>query len=216
MRRSIPHPRLAANVIALRDHRGLTSSKLAARCRVPLSTLSRLLNGDGDCNLQTAAALAKGLGYPLDALVCSERELQTYLAAPQVEASGAVAMPPVAGPVTELRLLSADGRCEELGEAPTDAGRAQMRVYRLRGDCLSPVLRDGWLLLSPSDRQPSPGQPVLAVLQSGECCLRELTFERPHSVVLTALCDHGDRLTLERADLRALHGIACTLYGGAP
>lgn len=239
-RRSAAHPTLGRNIEALIRHRGLKAKQLSQRSRVAQSTLSRVLAGDGDTNMTTVAAIADSLDCDIDPLLWPAEQFdgalslitpQEPLRAENVRLSTALREPRVqdwtysARPIQaervkvvgEFRVLGRDGGFDEIalldaGGTVPGIGHSGLQAVRVRGDALSPVYKDGMYLYLRVTGKPVPERPVVLVLRDGRRLIRELTFEREASVVVSSVVDPSDRMTLNHNEIEAMYPIVGTVF----
>jgi phage repressor protein C with HTH and peptisase S24 domain len=119
-------------------------------------------------------------------------------------------------PVVGTAQLGPDGFWEELsypvgfGDGYLDVPTSDPSAYALRvkGDSMTPAIRDGWFVVVEPNEPYSPGEYVVVVTTDGRSMVKELLWERDDQVVLMSVADGYGRLTLDRSNIKHIHHVA--------
>lgn len=110
------------------------------------------------------------------------------------------------------------GYYEELSAIP-GAGDGHVQIHtrdpnayalRLRGDSMTPAIRDGWYVVIEPNSPPALGEYVLVKLRNGRKMVKELLYQRPDSIAVISV-NGGERLTIMLEDLEDLHAVAAVV-----
>lgn len=114
-------------------------------------------------------------------------------------------------PIVGTAQLGPDGYWTELGYPPgagdeglqalTDDPNAY--ALKMRGDSMEPAIREGWFVVVEPNREPVPGEYVLAQTHDGQCMVKELLWVRGDTVALMSV-NGNERLTFTREELDEL------------
>ena len=213
---------LGARVRHLRQAQGLTLEQLSARSDVDVGTISALELRDSQRS-KYAAALARGLGVPLDALLDSPSTLSTPVAHFGGPADAAPAqLLPYPGLNNKSGSVQVTGvmRTGEGGEfhiTDLPAREQGLRVYttqphpgayalKVRGDGLAPTVEDGEFVLVDPSAPRDPGARVIIELTDGRRLMRKLLFERADTIAVRTI-NGPETNTLEKADVKSVHTV---------
>jgi phage repressor protein C with HTH and peptisase S24 domain len=208
---------LGGRIRAAREHVGWDQSTLAKKSGVPQPTLSALETRDSD-----RSSYAEQLIRALPAEKVSHDWIRTgrgSVAArdPQVEYAGrpsAVRAVPVVGTAK----MGDQGYYDELSPVP-GAGDGYIDIHtrdqnayalRLRGDSMSPAIRDGWYVVIEPNAAPAVGEYVLLKMRDGRKMIKELLYQRVDSVAVISV-NGGERLTIMLDELEGLQAVGAVV-----
>jgi hypothetical protein len=154
--------------------------------------------------------LARGEGQPADlassALGTAEASMATYIVAPvtraQVMGSFKVSG---AGDIEAVSATRAEGQVQ----APALSQLA--RAVRIKGNALSPYVKDGqYLLLQPAGDDLMPEDNIVITLADGRMLIRELMYKRADSLVVLPV--HGGQPeAIEAGDIQRIDAVLCVV-----
>lgn len=107
-----------------------------------------------------------------------------------------------------------DGHYEEIstmqgaGDGFIESYSKDKNAYalRVRGDSMSPAIRDGWFVVVEPNSSPSVGEYVLVKLKDGQRMVKELLYQRTDSVAVMSI--NGEkRRTISMEDIDENHGL---------
>ncbi len=78
-------------------------------------------------------------------------------------------------------------------------------ALRIRGDAMSPTIRDGWFIVLEPGHSAMPGEFVLVTTQDGHSMVRELLFERANTIALASINETQPRITLPQQEIHTMH-----------
>jgi len=81
-------------------------------------------------------------------------------------------------------------------------------ALRVRGDSMTPAIRDGWFVVVEPNSPVCPGEYVLIVTTDGQSMIKELLWERGDRVSLMSVNEEFGRLTLSREEIETIHHVA--------
>ncbi len=211
-----PRTRIAAVLAELMRARGIKSatalSKLTA---IPQPTISRILNGTtSDPEDSTVSALATHFGVSKAQLRGEEAgTLFQGTEGAVLEPGPDITAPPKQAPVVGTAQAGDDGYWVELehpvghGDGWIDVPSRDPNAYsiRVRGDSMTPTIRDGWFIVVEPGHAVVPGEFVLVITKDGRSMVKELLFERADAVSLASINEAHPRLTLQRDEIRIMH-----------
>lgn len=121
-------------------------------------------------------------------------------------------------PVVGTARLGDNGYYEEISSLP-GAGDGLLEVpsndpnaygLRVKGQSMFPAIRDGWYVAIEPNGTPQEGEYVLAIAKDGRKMVKEFLFRRSGSIELLSV-NSAERITLDLADLQALHPVAAVV-----
>lgn len=81
---------------------------------------------------------------------------------------------------------------------------------KVRGDSMSPAIRDGWYVVVEPNGQPHSGEPALIQLKDGRKMVKEYLFQRQSTIEVMSV--NGEtRLSLDVEDIESIFPIAAIL-----
>lgn len=111
-------------------------------------------------------------------------------------------------PVVGMAKMGSEGFYEEISSI-AGAGDGAVETYskdtgayalRVRGESMSPAIRDGWFVIVEPNSEPTVGEYVLVKLRDGQRMVKELLYRRHDSVSLMSI--NGElRQTINAEDL---------------
>ena len=78
---------------------------------------------------------------------------------------------------------------------------------RVRGDSMSPAIRDGWAVWCEPNREPVPGEYVMVRGTHGQQRVKELLFANTECVSLMSVNTSYGRLTIPRSEIEHMHAV---------
>lgn len=225
----------ATNLTTLMSHRGMTQPGLEAASGVPQTTISRMQR-NGSPTSQNHYRIAQALRCEMEALYLSPYEFNRL-----VEKAGKGPITISEKPVQyasekngsddypesfllfrsrihgTIQVLS-NGEAVEIDvENPSSgvvpAGKFPgVTAYLIKGDGLTPAVKDGHYVLTRTSGQCAPEQLCLVTLLNGSQLIRELTFEREDSIVFSHPVDSKLRETIPRTTISRLIPIIGTIH----
>lgn len=112
----------------------------------------------------------------------------------------------------------ADGFYDEVstmpgaGDGHIDIAAADPNAYglRVRGNSMTPAIRDGWYVLVEPNARPAVGEYVLVKLRNGQRMVKELLYQRAESIEVLSV-NGGKRDTIYREELESLQAVAAVV-----
>ncbi|RZL09853.1 MAG: XRE family transcriptional regulator [Rubrivivax sp.] len=226
----------AGRLIWAMEHAGQTNqSELARAIGIKPQSIQYLCRRDaGAQGSKHTAALAKALGVSPQWLARNEglpdAPPATVLMA--AESASVYALEPADdqpdGPMAErgsgrvavsgTYRVSGTGDIEEIeppphtaiGDLPRPSQLGRLRAVRIKGNALSPFVKDGQYLLLQDAGAIHPEENVVVELVGGRVLIREVLFDKPEALVVLPL--HGGQPeALERRDITRLTPVICAL-----
>lgn len=193
-----------SRVKALRRLIGTMQLKqFAERYDLDASYLSQILNGHRKLGEKAAANLEEKLGLPAFALLYPSEEVE-LAPSPLSLASGRIPLKGVAqlDPDGYWDVLEhVDGWIDILSTAPN------AYALRLRGESMSPAIRDGWAVWCEPDRKPEPGEYVVVCHTNGKQVIKELLYANDGYVSFMPVNANYGRLTIPRSEIVHIHPV---------
>lgn len=232
--------RFAQNLDALMSHRGMSQSALEAASGVPQTTISRTLR-TGSPTSSNHLRIARALNCDMEALYLAPDSLKTLMIQSgngPISIPGKY-YPPSA---TRIAACEEGGQTKYSdtfvlfrsriqgslkilpnGEAiETDADKSAgliiagkypgVTAYLMRGDGLTPAIRDGYYILVRNTVPCQPEQLCLVTLVHGAQMIRELTFERDDSMVFSHPVDAKIRESIPRSTILHISPIVGVIH----
>ena len=78
---------------------------------------------------------------------------------------------------------------------------------RVRGDSMSPAIRDGWAVWCEPNREPVPGEYVMVRCVNGQQMVKELLYSNSECVSLMSVNASFGRLTIPRSEIEHMHAV---------
>jgi len=232
--------RFAQNLEALMSHRGMTQPALEAASGVPQTTISRMLRS-GSPTSNNHLRIARALSCDMEALYLDPEALKTLMIQcgnNPISIPGKYFPPTTPRPHTCDDSASArysdtfllfrsriHGSLKILpnGEAiETDSDKSNgliiagkypgVTAYLVRGDGLTPAIRDGYYILVRNTVPCQPEQLCLVTLVHGAQMIRELTFERDDSMVFSHPVDAKIRESIPRSTILHISPIVGVIH----
>lgn len=192
------HRRLEREIKKMGDRPSL----IAERSGVSKATVSQWLKGNTrEPNYKTLRAVCQYLGIDV--------EFVLYGAAVKNQEAAAISRKRPRIPVVGTAQLGEEGYWCELGypeghgEAYIDAPVSTPKAYavRVRGDSMSPAIRDGWYVVIAPDEACHPGEFVLVQTTDGRSIVKELLWQNVERTALMSVADGHGRLTLRAEEI---------------
>ncbi|MNX77604.1 LexA repressor [compost metagenome] len=218
-----------------RDSQGWTYTRMAKEVsRRHGSAVSRQaitqLEDVGDRKPQYLQALALVMGTTTDALLAGTYTAPTTAvpmlagikslsehAEPQPEyagKSGAMRRVPIVGTAK----MGEDGFYEEISSV-TGAGDGHIEIatsdpnaygLRVRGNSMTPAIRDGWYVLIEPNGRPEVGEYVLLKMRNGQRMVKELLYHRTQSIEIMSV-NGEERRTIYLDELEGIQPVAAVV-----
>ena len=83
-------------------------------------------------------------------------------------------------------------------------------ALRIRGDQMSPAIRDGWFVVVSPGSTPAVGEYVAVVLRNGQRMVRELLYQRADSVSVMEVNGQA-RQTIPIEEIERIHAVAAVI-----
>lgn len=182
---------------------GMQLREFADRYDLDASYLSQILNGHRNLGEKAAINLEEKLGLPAFALLYPRDEAE-LVPGPELPAFRRA-------PLKGIAQLGPDGFWDALDYADgwIDIPSTDPNAYalRVRGDSMSPAIRDGWVVWCEPNREPVPGEYVMVRCTNGQQMVKELLFSNAECVSLMSInADYG-RLTIKRSEIEHIHPV---------
>lgn len=182
---------------------GMQLREFADRYDLDASYLSQILNGHRNLGEKAAINLEEKLGLPAFALLYPRDEAE-LVPGPELPAFRRA-------PLKGIAQLGPDGFWDALDYADgwIDIPSTDPNAYalRVRGDSMSPAIRDGWVVWCEPNREPVPGEYVMVRCTNGQQMVKELLFSNNEHVSLMSINASYGRLTLPSKDIEHIHPV---------
>lgn len=121
-------------------------------------------------------------------------------------------------PIVGTAKMGEHGYYEEISSIPgagdghVDMATGDPDAYglRVRGNSMSPAIRDGWYVLIEPNSAPAVGEYVLVKLRDGRKMVKELMYQRRDSVEVLSV-NNGQRTTIYAEELESLQAVAAVV-----
>ena len=116
--------------------------------------------------------------------------------------------------VVGMAKMGEDGYYEEISSMQ-GSGDGRIETYskdknayalKVRGDSMSPAIRDGWFVVVEPNSSPTVGEYVLVKLKNGQRMVKELLYERSDSIAVMSI-NGQHRHTINHEDLDENRGL---------
>lgn len=198
----------------------LTQGKIAEALGINQGSVSAYLNGYNALNVRVAAVIAGLISKPVESFSPRlARELSGLSRAPFE--SNVELGPPITSPTRRIEIvgtaqLGADGYWVGLdnsaGWVETWSRDEDAYALRLKGDSMTPAIRDGWVAVCEPNHRLVPGEYVMVTTTDGQSMVKELLFETEDSVSLMSVnAAYGERRTIQRKEIEKMHYVGTIL-----
>lgn len=121
-------------------------------------------------------------------------------------------------PIVGTARMGTEGFYEELSSIPgagdgfVELASSDSNAYglRVRGNSMSPAIRDGWYVVIEPNGRPAPGEYVVVKLLTGQSMVKELLYQRADSIEVLSV-NGGERLTIYMDEIALLHPVAAVV-----
>lgn len=121
-------------------------------------------------------------------------------------------------PIVGTAKLGMDGFYEEMsseiggGDGHIEIATEDPNAYglRVRGNSMSPAIRDGWYVLVEPNTSPTVGEYVLVKLHTGQKMVKELLYRRPDSIEIMSV-NGGERMTIYNDELLDMQAVGAVV-----
>lgn len=123
--------------------------------------------------------------------------------------------PPITSPARRIAIvgtaqLGSDGYWVELdntdGWVETWTRDEDAYALRLKGDSMTPAIRDGWVAVCEPNHRLVPGEYVMVTTTGGQSMVKELLFENEDGVnVMSVNAAYGERRAIAWQDIAKIH-----------
>ena len=194
-----------------REHKELTQEQLGALMGKTKGNVSAWENGRHEPSYSQLKRIEELTGYPLEDVP------RTTAQEPPPEYAGLVTgFRPV--PVVGTAKLGDNGYYEEISSIPGAGDGFIEHVSRdgaayalkVRGNSMSPAIRDGWFVIVEPNARPVVGEYVLVALANGQKMVKELLIQRSDSIDIVSV-NNGERRTIYTDELDSLQAVAAVL-----
>jgi phage repressor protein C with HTH and peptisase S24 domain len=206
------------------QYSGMTIASLARAMGISYQAVKKVLVGDSaSFNAQNNANAAAALKVHSDWLSQGLGDMR--LPAPRVEEPHPEYAGTMNGRVQRVIIVGTarlsegeDGFYDEMSSVPgagdghIDIATADPNAYglRVRGNSMSPAIRDGWYVLIEPNAAPAVGEYVLVKLKNGRKMVKELLFQRSGSIEIMSV--NGERRqTVYQDELESLQAVAAVV-----
>lgn len=192
---------------------GLTAADITKATGVSKGTVSFWVNGINGAKGKNLLALAK-------ALRCSPDWLSDGVGHAPTDGSNVVLGPPVTSPSRRIAIIGtaqmgAEGHWFALDEAGgwVESWTRDEDAYalELRGDSMSPAIRNGWIAICEPNHRLVPGEYVMVTTVDGESMVKELLFQSETDVSLMSLNAAYERRTIPWTKIETIHYVAAIM-----
>lgn len=184
-----------------------------------LQALAQLMETTTDALL--AGSYTVPVMSPAEVLAQAQRAVTTEWRQsddPDPEEAGTMSKTMRRVPIVGTARMGDDGFYEEISFAPgagdghIDMATTDPNAYglRVRGDSMSPAIRDGWYVLVEPNGRPNVGEYVLLKLKDGQRMVKELLFQRTQSIEIMSV-NGEQRRTIYRDELEAIQPVAAVV-----
>lgn len=204
------------------DDTGKNQSWLAKTAGVTRASVTTWLKSD-DCNLtsENLAAVARALQVRQEWLQYGEMPMRrgTVLGfePPELVYAGVT---PVNSklPIVGTAQMGENGYYEQLSSSSSYGdgylihftGDPDAYCLKVKGDSMSPAIRDGWFVVVEPNGQPHNGEPALVQLKDGRKMVKEFLFKKADSIELMSV--NGERrLSLDLSEVESVFPISAIL-----
>lgn len=191
-----------------RKHAKLTQVELAERAGIKQASVSEIERG-----------LTRTSGYMVKlAQVCGVSPVWLSEGIGEMELgaeSNVEAGPPITSPIRRIDIVGTAQLGQsgywigmELGEGFVETYSRDEDAYalRLKGDSMSPAIRDGWVAVCEPNHRLVPGEYVMVTTIDGQSMVKELLFENEDGVSLMSVnAAYGERRTVPWSDISKIH-----------
>ena len=121
-------------------------------------------------------------------------------------------------PIVGTARMGESGFYEELSSIP-GAGDGHIEIataddnaygLRVRGNSMTPAIRDGWYVLVEPNAPPAVGEYVLIKLRDGQRMVKELLYQRPSSIEIMSV-NGEERRTIYAEEIEAIQAVAAVV-----
>ena len=200
-----------------REAAGLRQHELERLTGISQQSLSKIERGDTK-RTRHLVAIANALGVRPEWLETGDGPMRSGGAtpeegAPMAEPGPALYLQPRKVPIVGTARMGPEKHYCEL-EYPTGHGDGWVEIpvqddqayaLRVRGDSMSPAIRDGWVVVCEPDKPLVPGEYVLVVTNAGQVMVKELLFERDDTLHLMSVNETYGRCSVARSELEKAH-----------
>jgi phage repressor protein C with HTH and peptisase S24 domain len=121
-------------------------------------------------------------------------------------------------PIVGTAKMGEHGYYDEISSIP-GAGDGHINIatedpnaygLRVKGNSMSPAIREGWYVLVEPNSAPAVGEYVLVKLKDGRRMVKELLYQRPGMIEVLSV-NSGERHTIYSEDLESLQAVAAVV-----
>ena len=192
----------------------LTQGKIADALGINQGSVSSYLNGYNALNVKVASVIAALISRPVEAfsprLAKEISELARLGLESNVEQGPPITSPPRRIDIVGTAQLGPDGYWVGINESDgwveTYSRDEDAYALRLRGDSMSPAIRNGWVAVCEPNHRLVPGEYVMVTTNDGQSMVKELLFQNEEEVSLMSVnAAYGERRTIGRSDIDKIH-----------
>lgn len=185
--------------------RGVTQEKLADELGVTQGAVAHWLSGRREPSLSVIGQALQYLGLPKLEVGATD-----LLGESNVETG-----PPITSPIRRIDIVGIAQLGQggywinlELAEGFVETYSRDEDAYALllKGDSMSPAIRDGWVAVCEPNHRLVPGEYVMVTTTDGQSMVKELLFENDEAVSLMSVNSaYGERRTIPRKEIDRIH-----------
>jgi transcriptional regulator with XRE-family HTH domain len=192
----------------------LTQGKIADALGINQGSVSSYLNGYNALNMKVASVIAGLISKPVDSFSPRLAKEIAEMAMLGLE-SNVEQGPPITSFTRRIEIvgtaqLGPDGYWSGLdgkdGWVETYSRDEDAYALRLKGDSMSPAIRNGWIAVCEPNHRLVPGEYVMVTMTDGQSMVKELLFQNDEEVSLMSVnAAYGERRTIDRSDIEKIH-----------
>lgn len=198
----------------------MSPAELARAAQVTPASVTFWLDGSTkSLKAEKAALLEQATGFRASWIVTGKGPKRIAAPEPQPEYAGTRSNVQRVSIVGTARLAEGEeGFYDEISSIPgagdghIDIATADPNAYglRVRGNSMSPAIRDGWYVLVEPNAQPAVGEYVLVKLRNGQKMVKELLYRRADSIEVLSV-NSGQRRTIYTEELDSIQAVAAVV-----
>ena len=195
-------------IAASRENKGMNQSELARMLGVSPQSVQAWEANKNIPRQQRLKAIAEALSVTASYLMGESN-------VPHVGWANVEEGPPITSPIRRIDIVGIAQLGQggywinlELAEGFVETYSRDEDAYalRLKGDSMSPAIRDGWVAVCEPNHRLVPGEYVMVTTTDGQSMVKELLFENDEAVSLMSVNSaYGERRTIPRKEIDRIH-----------